>query len=161
MERERFSLWQSSRSVRACDAEMGLSGGGGCRGSGNSVVWMPQTGRVNCEETHAEVREGVFVFTPSQLGAERGLCSLWLHPGTLDAYAVLTLFYVIFVVSGWALKFIVLFQEKMEHHVVVLVYMWSWMLIVFLKEFCLNMHIHFDAHQIHKGPGSWEGVPYN
>lgn len=37
-ERERFSLWQSSRSVRACDAEMGLSGGGGCRGSGNSVV---------------------------------------------------------------------------------------------------------------------------
>lgn len=34
----------------------------------------------------------------------------------------------------------------MEHHVVGLAYMWSCMLIVFLKEFLLNMHIHFDAH---------------
>lgn len=34
----------------------------------------------------------------------------------------------------------------MEHHVFVLAYMWPWMLILFLKEFLLNMHIHFDAH---------------
>lgn len=38
MERERFSLQQTSHSVRTCGAEMGPSGGGGFRGLGNSVA---------------------------------------------------------------------------------------------------------------------------
>lgn len=49
----------------------------------------------------------------------------------------------------------------MEHHIVVLGYMWSWMLTVFSEEFHLNLCNHFAAHQIHKSLGSWEHVPYN
>lgn len=45
-------------------------------------------------------QEGIFVFTLAWLGAECGLSSPCLCLGMLDSYAVLTLFCVIFVVSG-------------------------------------------------------------